>query len=363
MKVRYNPPKARQPAQEGGIEVLYGPARRLQSRLRWYAVLALVLSPVIYFAWQFMMAVFTVEAPARLQFDTHVYRAPVAGIIRNAGYRLWDTLTPEQVMLTIFSPDKALRNLEFEASLSDRVQSTPVLPDEVSGLLANGMTNPLRQRADHAFDEYQTVRRLFSQGAATRAELNFAHDRWVTAQENWRAEAGRLMPWQSGTVGSDGSDNGSTMDQNQYLEQLHDAWQHLNAPILELKSRSQGQVSEVMAREGDYVTPGAPLLSVRRLDNPYIVAWMSPGDSAYAEQGAPVEIRTDRGDRISGELVRVTGTTTEIPAYLRSAFSLESRGLMVIVRPDPAEDVAQILAFEGLPLTVRFPFSFSKSLF
>jgi multidrug resistance efflux pump len=358
MKVHYNPPKARQPTQEGGIEVLYGPARRLQSRLRWYAVLALVLSPVIYFAWQFMMAVFTVEAPARLQFDTDVYRAPVAGIVRNARYRLWDTLAPEQVMLTIFSADKALRNLEFEASLSGRFQ-----PDEVSGLRVNGMTNPLRQRADHAFDEYQTVRRLFSQGAATRAELNLAHDRWLTAQENWRAEAGHLMLWQSGADGEEASDNGSTMDHNQYLEQLHDAWQHLNAPTLELKSRSQGQVSEVMAREGDFVNQGAPLLSVRRLDNPYVVAWMNPKDSAYAQQGARVQIRTDRGDKISGELVRVTGTTTEIPAYLRSAFSLESRGLMVIVRPDSAEDIAQMLAFEGLPLTVRFPFSFRKSLF
>jgi hypothetical protein len=49
MKVRFKGLRTPEPEQQRGFKVSYGPGKRQAFRWRWYLMLALVLSPVIYF--------------------------------------------------------------------------------------------------------------------------------------------------------------------------------------------------------------------------------------------------------------------------------------------------------------------------
>ena len=49
MKIRFNSDKERNPTQDGGLKVLYAPGKRVAFRLRWYLILLLISSPLLWF--------------------------------------------------------------------------------------------------------------------------------------------------------------------------------------------------------------------------------------------------------------------------------------------------------------------------
>ena len=50
MKIRFDSRKELNPTQEQGLTVLYAPGKRMAFRVRWYLILLLVASPLIWLA-------------------------------------------------------------------------------------------------------------------------------------------------------------------------------------------------------------------------------------------------------------------------------------------------------------------------
>ena len=82
MKVRFDSPKETRPAEEQGLQVLYAPGKRMAFRLRWYLLLLLVASPLLWLVGHWLLSLARIEAPARLYVSSLQVRAFAAAQIR-----------------------------------------------------------------------------------------------------------------------------------------------------------------------------------------------------------------------------------------------------------------------------------------
>ena len=69
MKIRFDPPEQRSPDRDQGLQVEYRQARRTAVRWRWYLVLFIVASPLVYFLLTLLQAVLFVEADGYIQLE------------------------------------------------------------------------------------------------------------------------------------------------------------------------------------------------------------------------------------------------------------------------------------------------------
>ena len=63
MKVNFHLDKKNNPQSESGMTVLYGQAKRSGYRLRWYLILAIVVSPLLFMAYYLFRTQILVTAP------------------------------------------------------------------------------------------------------------------------------------------------------------------------------------------------------------------------------------------------------------------------------------------------------------
>lgn len=64
MKVNFHLDKKNKPQSESGMKVVYGQAKRGGYRLRWYLILAIVVSPLLFMAYYLFRTQVLVTAPA-----------------------------------------------------------------------------------------------------------------------------------------------------------------------------------------------------------------------------------------------------------------------------------------------------------
>jgi len=81
MKVDFKLHKQINPVQEQGVKVRYGTTKRVGYKIRWFAILFIVLSPVATITYKFMYPYVVNQAPAILSFTPIAMVAPEAGLI------------------------------------------------------------------------------------------------------------------------------------------------------------------------------------------------------------------------------------------------------------------------------------------
>ncbi len=68
MKVNFHLDKKNKPQSESGMKVAYGQAKRGGYRLRWYLILAIVISPLLFMAYYLFKTQILVTAPGIVTF-------------------------------------------------------------------------------------------------------------------------------------------------------------------------------------------------------------------------------------------------------------------------------------------------------
>ena len=71
MKIRFDSRKELNPTQEQGLNVLYAPGKRTAFRVRWYLILFLVASPLIWLGGKLAYGMLMIDAPAQLRLPIH----------------------------------------------------------------------------------------------------------------------------------------------------------------------------------------------------------------------------------------------------------------------------------------------------
>lgn len=338
MKIRFNSDKERNPTQDGGLKVLYAPGKRGAFRLRWYLILLLISSPLLWVFGRLGVGYLRVEAPAQIEVPVVELRAREAGTVAELLVKSGDHVQSGQRLLSLDNPEWRLRIQQLQPG------EVPVASSPSTEALQ------LQQRAiELARQRVNQVQALLAQGAATRGELLNAQAELNTQQQVLLDLQARLRAQRSQAEG----------DPLQLLrEDRERQWLQSRLDGLQFTASEEGRVAEVLVSVGENVGPGTLLLRLERSAEPLLLIYLEPRFAGYAEPGHPLEVRMPDGSWRSARVLQAADSARRLPAGMQKPFTVSQMGLLV-----PAEfeqPLPPLWRVDQLPLKVRFPHDWSR---
>ncbi len=112
MKVNFHLDKKNKPQSESGMKVAYGQAKRGGYRLRWYLILAIVISPLLFMAYYLFKTQILVTAPGIVTSYPLTITATQAAIVESIPANVGDEVGKGQSLILL--ADSALnKEVEF----------------------------------------------------------------------------------------------------------------------------------------------------------------------------------------------------------------------------------------------------------
>ena len=344
--------KEKDPTVVRGMKVPYAPAKRHTAKLRWYIILLLVASPLIYFLIQLAMAWLIVGAPGYVTLDQVAVNSKATGIVERIDVDVGQTLSAGETMVRLYNPDLAsqmtLRRAELGALQPARSMAGASQVD-----LLKRRIDLAEENLAVAADYLRSVQFLFDQGAATIAELNLARERRnrtkIEYDQAW-FDYGRLSNASAKSAGlTDGAPETLRLRVEAQIEALARDQERLvqTAPYA-------GRVLDIFAKEGESLSNGAPILLLGRAQKPYVEAYLLPKYAGYAQKGARAVVKLSDGTRLSAIVREDASLARRLPSDLSSPIG--SRDMMLMVKLDLVDPLPDIQWVHGLPVSVRFRF-------
>lgn len=332
MKVRFDSPKETRPAEEQGLQVLYAPGKRMAFRLRWYLLLLLVASPLLWLGGQWLLALERIEAPARLYVPALQVRAFEAAQVREVLVEPGQLVVQGDVLMRLDNPGWRQRL----ALLADTDEAgTGRLPADERQLLGKALGD--------AEKRLREVRRLLAVGAATRGEL-------FRLESERDARQLELVQFEQ-RLQQEPADLGQRRLERRWLEQ--------RLASLEVRAPEDGRVLDVAVDPGESVAAGLPLLTLEKRQQVQVWVYLPARHAAYAQQGQELDLQLPDGTWQAARVVRQVYDTARVPAELQPPFASAARTLLVLV--EPTEALAELWRVNQLGLQARFPRDWART--
>lgn len=340
MKIRFTGDKERNPTQEEGLKVLYAPGKRMAFRLRWYLILLLISSPLLWFFGSLGVGYLRVEAPAQIQMQVVELRAREAATVAELPVRAGDSVQAGQLLLRLDNPEWRLRIQQLQPGEASAAGSPPT------------QVLQLQQRAiELARQRVSQIQALLAQGAATRGELLGAQTELNRQQQVLLDLEARLRAQRSQAEG----------DPLQMLrEDRERQWLQSRLEGLQFSASEDGRVAEVLVSSGENVGPGTLLMRLERSAEPLLLVYLEPRFAASATPGQRMQVRMPDDSWLAARVLQAADSVRRLPPGMQKPFTVSQMGLLV-----PAEfeqPLPPLWRVDQLPLKVRFPHDWSRFL-
>lgn len=350
MKVRFEPPQKRDPETERGVKIPYAPSRRAFPRWRWYFVVLLVSSPLLFFLFRIAAGWFLVTSPAMVFLAPQAVNAPRSGVVRSLSALPGALVTSGEVLALLADDALEERRLLLEVERRN-VEEALRLPPAPRGL------GPLRESlrlarevATEAAATRTAIEDLFRKGAATKAELDAARAAAVRARAEVLRAEGDLA-----AAGTPRENRGEGRGRLRRLEEEQRLLKDLAATLV-VRSPFPGIVSEVHAAPGETVQRGAPLVTLVDPDRLEILAFLDPKNVDSLGRSGTARVRFPGGASVEVTLLERPLLAAPLPAFLMRPLS-ENRAA-VPLRLRPLAPVPEQFRISGLPVTVYWGLRF-----
>jgi len=353
MKVRFNTKRQNDPTRDQGIKVPYAPAKRRVAQWRWYLILLVVSSPLLYFLFHLVFSQVIVSAQGLVTLEKIPINSSGAGYVSRISVHLGDTVSRNQVLVALGSPDLDEREHVLRAELSQLGIPSAPGPSSLGPLLQDRVA---LARKNIAFrkEKLRKIRLLVSQGAATIAELNQAEAGYDQA----RLALNRIRSDQRLQLEKMKKENRQMAIQTARRRQVIQA--RLEAIAEQRKRLAQrapfpGRILDIFVQANQSLASGAPILLMGRLDHPYVVGYLDPRYSKYALNGHTCTVKFPDGKTIRARVRENPSLTRRLPSDLNSP--LGNRDMKILVKLDFMEEISGAESIDGLPVTIRFDFA------
>ncbi|WP_018861835.1 MULTISPECIES: HlyD family secretion protein [unclassified Thioalkalivibrio] len=348
MKIRFDSSSRRQANQDSGLKVRYGSARRVAFRLRWYLILLLVASPVLYFLYTLVDDALSTEVPALVWYPQHQLLAQVPGFVESIEVEPWDRIAQGDEVVRQHSPELERRERQIEDDLERlRTRAERTGQEQQSDL--ERRIELLRDSLSEFRAQEQRLEALFERGSANRGEVLPVRTERARVEERIAELEGDLARVPRGDAVESWPES---------LQLRHDDLLSDQAEVrqerrqLVKKADLDGVVTELLAEPGQFVAMGTPLLrySGTRLR---VVAYVEPRHlERRIERGREVTLILPDGERQKATVTATVGAADRLPAALRTGLGSADSTVPVIV--EPATDLPEIWRVDRLPLRVKF---------
>jgi multidrug resistance efflux pump len=337
MKIRFDSRKELRPTQDQGLSVLYAPGKRTAFRVRWYLILFLVASPLIWLGGKLAYGMLMIDAPAQLRLPILEVRARDAGRVEQLFVIAGDQVRVDQPLVNLDNP-------EWRARLTQLAAMPKAAAPARTNKLGGSERQLLRTRIGRAQEHVQVLEELVSRGAVSPGEVLSAK----SELDSFRADL--LAFERREQLASQPPPSEAREVIQQTAEQQ---WLKTRLAALPVKAPQSGRVAEVLVNPGENVGAGTLLMRIERLEDPLLWIYLEPLNISYAAIGQPLRVRMPNGDWLDAHVVQAVDSAGRTPTVLRGPFTASEMGLQVAARfdrPLPAR-----WRIDQLPLNVRFP--------
>lgn len=343
MNIRFDSPKELNPTHDHGLKVLYAPGKRMAFRLRWYLILFLVASPLLWLLGKLLFSLVLIDAPAQLRLPIEEVRARDAGRVERLHVTAGEQVQPGQLLVNLDNPEWRVRLQQLAAMPTE-------MPTASDSEWVSRERQSLRASAGRASQRVRELSALLAQGAATRGELMAAQ----AEQDRRQAELAAFERREQLTR------QPREFDRQLIEQNAERQWLQTRLQALSLVAPEPGRIAEVLVTPGENVGPGTLLMRLERVGDPLLWIYLEPHNISYAGVGQPLQVRMPDGNWLDAHVVQAVDSAGRTPVVLRGPFAASEMGLQVAARFD--QPLSARWRIDQLPLHVRFPTNWKRAL-
>ncbi|ENM5738783.1 HlyD family efflux transporter periplasmic adaptor subunit [Vibrio mimicus] len=344
MKVKFHLDKQHQPQSERGMKVMYGQAKRGGYRLRWYLILALVISPLLAMGYYLYRDKVLVIAPAIVTSDPVVIKAAEEGIVGSLNLVTGQSVTEQQALFEIVN-DALSGELDF---IRQEIAQLNVNQEESFDYhtltIENAQKNADQiQQIRKRYEFYKAKRQvsdvdyaaIINLAYSAQNELNSRHIALNDAQNNYqeRRLAGPISQARRSLMKE------LVVKQTQ-LDQLN------------VRSPYDGRVVDIPVVEGQQVEKGDPVIVIAKNVMPHVTAYLNPKYLDIAKFGNKAKVKFPDGKTYSATVSQAVEIVSKLPTQLTKPFEGQPAYMKVTLAFD--EEVGQNRWIEGMTVEVKF---------
>jgi multidrug resistance efflux pump len=333
MKVRFSSTKERSPDQENGLRVLYGTSKRAAYKLRWYLIVALVSSPLLYLAGRVLINELRPEMPAQLSMPILELRASVGGTVAELPVKVGEQVKAGQLLIQLDNPEWRLRLQQLQPGNLRR--------DDQLGSSAEAIATNTINLQDQMVKLYKGLQR---EGGLSSAEL-------LKSEVDLNAQKLALVELERRLRQDDFPYKGEPI-QN-LRDQRERDWISGRLKLLNLRALTAGRIAEVLVNPGENVGSGTLLMRIEEDVEPLVWVYLQPKQAREARAGQPLEVEMPDGSWVAAKVIEQADLARRLPPGLGGTAGGNNLALQVPVRF--VEPLPTIWRVDQLPLRVRFP--------
>lgn len=356
MKVKFKSQKQAMPDRDGGMRVNYGMAKRSLPRIRWYLILLVASSPIIFFFGNIIYSFIVVEAPGVIRIPSSIMRSTVPGTVTLIHVKDHDEVLEGQILMTLQNPDLEAKINRVEGDIIDLKSILPVNSKPRTNKVIKYLNEQLKSAKkliDFRKERMDSIQYLFDQGAATVAELSTAKSQFnqaSTSYSNIRREIAKEQ-----RISSQEFQLQTKTQQNAILlSKLNRELAHLKEQKIKqaIRAISDGQISEIPVTQGEFIASGTHLISITTQERSTVTAFLAPKYARYAKIGQRATVKLPNGIEFPALVDAVPRLTSKLPSSIAGPLGERPRGIVVQLRPEI--DFKDDYRVQGLPVMVRF---------
>ncbi|MDR3629437.1 MAG: HlyD family efflux transporter periplasmic adaptor subunit [Desulfocapsaceae bacterium] len=350
MKINFDGTKKENPSYEGGMKVPYASGKRALAAWKWYAVVIITASPLLFFLIKIILSSIFISAPGVVSLQKVDLNCPETGSIAKINVKPGDTITAGFVVVTISDPALEGQASILRSQLEELMQKKREKPPD--DLLKENI-KMAQAVCDRRLVHLGEVRHLFSEGAATAAELDLALGQYNQAQVEL-LHARREYAGPTRAAGADPVLESSITRVTTEIELVEE-----KRSKLEFKSPVSGLVSSVFVEENQSIAKGARVARLVVSQTPSLKAYslkayVDPANINYVKKGRQVTLKLPGHKILTGYVASDPETAKPIPAELSDSLYEAKQTIEVDIAV--SSPLPQEFQIDGLPITVYFGF-------
>ncbi|WP_162064152.1 HlyD family secretion protein [Vibrio taketomensis] len=354
MKVNFHLDKKNKPQSENGMKVVYGQAKRGGYRIRWYLILLLVISPIIFMAYYLFQSKLLVTAPGIVTSYPITLTSTQAANVGQISTQVGTEVNTDESLLLLSDP--AL-NAEI-TYLNQEIEKLKGNVDDNTNALYQTMiaeTKASLYRVTQIQKKYDENRRKgLVSDADYAAIINVSNGLNTQLSEQKIAYLDAQTERKQVNLAGPISQAQRSLMQELVVKKVQQDNLTYLAPFT-------GRVLDIHVHEGQRVTDNYPLVTLARNITPEVTAFLNPKHLKYSQLGTSARIIFPDGAVFSAQVSRPVEVVNKLPTELQSPFEGQAAYLKVTLSfNEPLEKTRWI---EGVNVEVDFSFAASFKWF
>ncbi|HIF9245317.1 TPA: HlyD family secretion protein [Photobacterium damselae] len=345
MKVQFHTETQVDPKISNFMNVIYGSAKRGGYRLRWYLLLLLIISPILYLAYFMYQSIYLTIAPGIITTSPMLITATNDGIIDFVanGDELY---TKKSVLVTI--NNETISNTEHYLSLK-----TQEIDAQIEKLPAINLDkyNQEIKNAKSSFLKVNEIKKLYEkyrkQGQVSQVEYaNIINTASVAKQRELQSSISKEQALFS-------------YDQNKLAGPLMLLRNDIGLKLISYQSQKNelsivspvsGFIVENYVTEGQWVQKGQELMTIAPNRQPEVISYVDAKYLAKVAKGSEVMVQLPNGGQYSAIVRSKPRLATKLPSQLTTPFTETKAVLKVVLEFN--NHVNDLDWVEGMPVKV-----------